>query len=190
MKKETPDNNQALLTEISRRLQQTEDRAASLVNGLESRQKIQDSIDNANKELHETCAAVINLSLDVKRAIEVFVGAVLALKEITAMLQETDSAAIHEKLDLIRQENKRIGDGQESIRKNIDVAAGRVSDQQKADSAIHNEKLDLTAQNIKRISNGQELIRSNIDAATEKVVASLKPRTVWEGIFGRRKDWS
>ncbi|MDE2770547.1 MAG: hypothetical protein OXI44_05150 [Bacteroidota bacterium] len=49
------------------------------------------------------------------------------------MLQETDSVAIHEKLDLICQENKRVGNAQEFIRKNIDVAADRVIEQHKVD---------------------------------------------------------
>ncbi len=174
MIKETSTNNQALLKKIAQRLQQTEDRAASLVNRLESHQKIQDSIDNANKELHETCSAVTNLSLDVKSAVEEFVDAVFALKEITAMLQETDSAAIHEKLDLIRQENKSIGDVQELIRKNIDAATNRIIEQQKIDAATHNERLDMIPQSIKRIGDGQELIHKNIDAATDRAIEQQK----------------
>ncbi|MCY4159290.1 MAG: hypothetical protein OXE92_03780 [Bacteroidetes bacterium] len=86
-----------------------------------------------------------NLCYRVKKSVEVFNDAVLALKDVTAMLLETDSAAIHEKLEMIRKENKHIEDGQESIRKSIDATADRI-------------------------------------------VTSLKPRTFWEGVFGRRKD--
>ena len=144
---------QSIMTEVARRLQESEKRAANVIVMLEEQNSIQTSLDEAGKGLAEANSRVANLAESTQEAIK-------ALAEIVSLLKETiaviDTTALKSSLDAI---DERI------IQNKAEIKDLR----EQADRQQH------------------ELLRA-VDESVARVIEGLRPRSIVEGLIGRRKD--
>lgn len=160
MSEPNPQGNLTLMTEIQNRLRITEERAATVIRTLEKDQSMQDSINAASKGLHETSAAVAEFADKTKKATEVFLDSVSALKEVTNVLQQMSPSDLQQKLDQI---TPQIAKGSEQLQQNIDAVNKRVDQKcgrlQESVEAV-NKRVD---QNGKQLREGVEAVNKRID---------------------------
>ncbi len=132
MSEPNPQGNLTLMKEIQNRLRKTEDRAATVIRTLEKDQSMQDSIDAASKGLRETSAAVAGFADRTKKATEVFLDSVSALREVTNVVHQMNPSDLQLKLDQITQQiakgSEQLQQNIEEVNKWVDQKSGRLKD--------------------------------------------------------------
>ena len=178
----TVQSTQSVMTEVASRLLQTEQHAATILSDLERQKSVRDSLEVAGKGIQEANTAITELARETKHATEAFLDAVSALREAVGIL---DPAALKSSIDAIDQRTDRMeiesrarSDQVDAELKQLHEAVQAGMDRMKIESRARSDQIDADFKQVR------EAMRAGMD----QVIERLTPRTIWEGMFGRRKE--
>ena len=202
---------QNVIAEVASRLRETERRAATVISALEQAQSTKDSLDVAGKGLFEANSLIAEFARVTKRATEEFADTVSVLRGAIDVLQQVDPGEIKSRLDEIDQRVRGVEGENKNLRGHIDTELVRLRDSvkstadaivdrllQQVDPGEIKSRLDEIDQRIRGVEGENKNLRGHIDtelvrlrdsvkSTADAIIDRLTPRSIWEGMFGRRK---
>ena len=179
-------NPQSMMTEVASRLRETERRAATVISALEQQKSIQDSLEAAGNGLYEANSVIARFAQETKRATEKLVDTVSALRGVIDVLQQLNTAALKSRLDEIDQRARGIESEFKNLRDHIGAELSQLHDAVNATADKIVERSEL--KNLRdHVDTELSQLHDAVNATADEIVGRLTPRSVVEGVFGRRK---
>lgn len=184
-----------LIAEVASRLQETEARAARVIGALELQQSIQDSFETAGRGLHDANSAIADLARATTEANQALMGTVSALREAIDVLQRADPATLKASIEtgLVRVA-RDIGHGLGEVSAKADRSEAGIrsvgqelrelGDRFRANATGSDQRIGRIEAELEDLGNRVE---ADLKRLGDQVVDRLRPRSLWEGVAGRRK---